>query len=186
MSLQRGFKARANRISVRLRHSLGLKSEAPIDLSAIARRLDIPIVPLSSFVAIVPQAVKQLMVVDQGAFSAATLELENGCRIIVHNDSHKLGRQHNNLAHELAHVLLGHRFTLPIDSSGLRLIDRDIEEEANWLGATILLTNEAAMRIVKDDLSESVACAEYGVSPPLLKMRLNASGALIRKRRVTA
>ena len=60
MSLRRGFKSRANQISARLRRSQGLPPEAPIDLAIIAARLKIEIVPLSSFVAEYPKAVRQL------------------------------------------------------------------------------------------------------------------------------
>jgi hypothetical protein len=186
MSLRRGFKASANRRSIRLRRGLGLRPEDPIDLRAIAAKLDVPIVPLSTFSIELPEAVKQLSIVDTAAFSAATVPIENGRRVIIFNDAHDPGRQNSNIAHEIAHILLGHQSTLPIDSSGKRVVDREIEEEANWLGATILISNEAALRIVRDGLSTRDACNRYGVSASLLQMRRNASGAVIRARRASA
>ncbi len=184
MSLRRGFKSHANQISVRLRRSMGLQPEAPIDLSIIATRMQIDIIPLSSFRQQYPAATNHLSKIDPGAFSAATLRGNSGKRIIVHNDFHDPGRQRNSVSHELAHALLGHPFTLPIDGSGCRNIDRDIEEEASWLGATILISDEAALHIVRRDLDTETACAMYGVSQPLLRMRINASGALIRANRI--
>ena len=183
MSLRHGFKSRANEISVRLRRGQGLVAHAPIDLRLIAKRLDIDIVPLGSFGQQHPVAVKQLSIIDPGAFSAATLRGECGKCIIVHNDSHDPGRQENSLSHEIAHVLLGHPFSLPIDISGCRNIDRDIEDEAAWLGATILISNEAALHILRSDLDDDAACKIYGVSLQLLRMRVNASGARIRLNR---
>ncbi len=183
MSLRRGFKASANRISVRLRRGQGLPAHAPIDLAVVAARLQIEIVPLSSFEAAFPKAVRQLVHLDNGAFSAATLPIDDFKRIIVHNDSHHCHRQRNNISHELAHVLLGHPFTLPIDASGCRNVDRDLEDEASWLGATILISNEAAFHIVHRALDTETACQIYGVSQPLLRMRINASGAMIRIQR---
>ena len=183
MSLRRGFKSRANQISVRLRRSQGLSPEAPIDVAIIAARLKIEIVPLSSFVGEYPKEVRQLSRIDTGAFSAATLRVDSNKRIIVHNDSHDPRRRQNNLAHELAHVLLGHPFTFPIDASGCRNLDRDIEDEASWLGPTILVSNEAALHIVRRAFDDETACSMYGVSLPLLRMRINASGAMIRVRR---
>ncbi len=183
MSLRRGFKANANRISLRLRQSLGLGPEAPIDLTHIAARLNIRIVCLTEFADEYPAAVRQLTVIDEGAFSAATLPLGSGKRIIIHNDRHDPGRQSNSIAHELAHVLLGHRFTLPIDASGCRNGDRELEEQANWLGPTILISNEAAMHIVRIGMDTGTACNLYKVSPTLLRMRINASGATTRIRR---
>lgn len=183
MSLRRGFKASANRIALRLRRSFDLRPHDPIDLRAIADRLKIPVVKLSSFRDGCMDAVNQLFVVDQAAFSAATVPLHAGRRVIIYNDSHDRGRQNNSIAHEISHILLGHPPTLPIDPSGKRLIDREIEEEANWLGPTILVSNEAALHIVRVRMSTEVACELYGVSPQLLQMRRNASGAVIRAQR---
>ena len=184
MSLRRGFKTRANQISVRLRKGQGRGPEAPIDLAVIAERLSIGIVPLSALKTDCPVAFRRLSITDKEVFSAATLPLDSGGRIIVHNDSHHPSRQRGNLAHELAHILLGHPFTYPIDPSGSRNIDRDIEDEASWLGPTILVSNEAALYIVRQGFDDETACEMYGVSLPLLRMRINGSGARIRHRRI--
>lgn len=183
MSLRHGFKASANRLSVRLRRGQAAAPDAPIDLTIIAKRLQLAIVPLSSFAAECPAATRRLLKLDSGAFSATTLQVESNRRIIIHNDDHEYGRQRSNLAHEIAHVLLGHPFTYPIDASGCRNVDHELEEEATWLGATILISNEAAMKIVRLGLDDETACARYGVSRPLLRMRINGSGARIRMAR---
>jgi hypothetical protein len=47
MSLRRGFKAEANRISLRLRCDLGLASHAPIDLTTTAAKFGAIVVRLS-------------------------------------------------------------------------------------------------------------------------------------------
>jgi hypothetical protein len=72
MSLRRGFKAEANRISLRLRTSLGLAPHAPINLTALGDKLGIRVVPLSSFKDECPDAVQYLNRKDRSAFSAAT------------------------------------------------------------------------------------------------------------------
>jgi len=180
MSLRRGFKASANRLSLRLRRSQGLAPEAPIDLNIVARRLSLEIIPLSDFRDECPNAVRQLVHIDSGAFSAATVPCDDGQRVLVHNDSHDVGRQSSNIAHELSHVLLGHPFTLPIDTSGCRNLDRDVEDQANWLSGTILISDEAAVHIVRMNMTAATACDLYRVSAPMLRMRLNASGAYIR------
>jgi hypothetical protein len=82
-----------------------------------------------------------------------------------------------------AHILLGHPFTFPIDGSGSRNIDRELEEEANWLGPTILVSDEAALHIVQNELPTDTACMHYKVTEPVLRMRINASVAMIRKKR---
>jgi len=145
--------------------------------------LEISIVPLSDFREEYAASERQLSKIDPGAFSAATLRCGPTKRIIVHNDSHDRGRQRSNIAHELSHVLLGHPFTLPIDPSGCRNMDRDMEDEAAWLGGTILISNEAAIYIVRTAMDTETACRIYGVSTPMLRMRINASGARRRVQR---
>jgi Zn-dependent peptidase ImmA (M78 family) len=183
MSLRRGFKASANRIAVRLRRGQNCAPQEPIDLEVIAERLEIKIVPLSALAKEAPQAVRHLSITDSDAFSATTIRLDAGKRIIIHNDSHHPRRQRSNVSHEISHVLLGHPFTYPIDNSGCRNHDRDLEEEANWLGAAILISDEAALHILRRGIDEETACSVYGVSLPLLRMRINGSGARIRHSR---
>jgi hypothetical protein len=180
MSLRRGFKAEANRLSLRMRRHLGLAPHAPINLHMLAARLGSRVAKLSEFADEHGEAVCQLTRRDRSAFSAATIPLPGLRRVIVVNDSHSEGRQNSNVAHEIAHLLLGHDFTLPIDASGCRSIDRDVEDEANWLGPTLLIPNEAALHILCEEMDEAIACCRYGVTAAVLKMRINTSGARIR------
>jgi hypothetical protein len=52
----------------------------------------------------------------------------------------------------------------------MRQVDRDIEDEANWLAATILIPNEAALHIVRKFIDAKTACNLYYVSEALLCM----------------
>ncbi len=58
-----------------------------------------------------------------------------------------------------------------------------VEDHANWLGPAILISDEAALHILRSALSTETACAQYGVSAAVLRMRINASGARIRHQR---
>ena len=180
MSLRRGFRADANRLSLRLRKSLGVAPEVPIDLYPIATRLGVEIVGLSTFGNEFPDAVRHLSEVDTTALSAATLQVGPQKRIIVHNDRHKLRRQRTNIAHEFAHILLGHPLGQPLDEAGKRIINGAAEEEATWLGSVILISDPAAVHIVRSCMDTETACRTYVVSAPILNMRINASGAKIR------
>jgi Zn-dependent peptidase ImmA (M78 family) len=159
---------------------MGLAPDAPIDLGLIAKRLGIEIIGLSTFRDEFPDAVHHLSKIDTTAFSAATLQVGPTKRIIVHNDNHNARRQRTNIAHELAHILLGHELGLVLDASGKRIINGDAEEEATWLGSVLLISDAAAVHIVRADMDTETACRTYGVSAPILKMRVNASGAKIR------
>jgi Zn-dependent peptidase ImmA (M78 family) len=105
MSLRRGFKAEVNRISLRLRTSLGLAAHAPINLAALANELAIRLVPLSSFKDECPEAVHYLTRKEPSTFSAATVQ-----HVIVFKDSDSKARSQSNIAHEIAHIVLGHEF----------------------------------------------------------------------------
>lgn len=67
-----------------------------------------------------------------------------------------------------------------LDPSGMRNYDRAMEEEANWLGPALLVSDEAAMHIAALGLTIAKASDMYGVSEPLVRMRLNVTGAYQR------
>jgi Zn-dependent peptidase ImmA (M78 family) len=127
-----------------------------------------------------PDAVAHVTRTDSRAWSPGLLPVSPTKRILLHNDAHSIRRQSSNIAHELAHVLLEHPCTLPIDISGCRVVDRNVEEEANWLGGVLLVPDVAAVHIVRSALTTDEACDRYVVSAELLRMRINMSGA--RKR----
>jgi hypothetical protein len=54
------------------------------------------------------------------------------------------------------------------------------EEEAHWLGPTLLVPGPAAHAIARKRVSIEMAAAQYGVSEELMRMRLNMSGAFKR------
>lgn len=82
---------------------------------------------------------------------------------IIHNDRHHPHRQRSNICHELSHCFLGHKCTPPLTEDGNRTRDNDIEAEANFLAGVLLITNEAAIHIVREGLV-SQAQSLYGVS----------------------
>ncbi|TAI59863.1 hypothetical protein CWO89_43865 [Bradyrhizobium sp. Leo170] len=68
-------------------------------------------------------------------------------------------------------------------NEGSRHYDPVIEEEANWLGPALLVSEEAAKHIARMSLPVAKASEVYGVSEDLMRMRLNVTGALIRAAR---
>ena len=84
------------------------------------------------------------------------------------------------LAHEIAHALLLHPPTPPLDEFGCRNFDGDLEDEAKWLAGALLVTEAAAVTIAFRQLSDAEAALLYSVSEPMMRYRLNVTGA--RKR----
>lgn len=179
MKLRWGFKSEANRIARDLRRELGLGLAARLDPWQLAAHLHIPVVTLSSMKAVAATAVLQFIQKDREAFSALTV-FHGYKRLIVVNDSHAHGRQASNVAHELAHSLLWHEPTPAFDGDGARHWNAEQEEEAQWLAGALLVSEEAALEIVRQALSLTDAAERYGTSVDMVRGRINVTGA--RKR----
>ena len=66
---------------------------------------------------------------------------------------------------------------------GCRQFNRAHEEEANWLGPALLISEEAALYIVEQRLTVDWAGLDYGVSRDLITMRISVTGAQRRMQR---
>ncbi len=179
MAVRRGFKTEANHIAREVRAELGLLFIDSLDPWALARHLEIPVVPLSSYGGLAADAVHHFLRVDRGAFSAVTV-FDGPRRLIVYNDSHSPGRQASDLAHELAHALLLHRPGPALDQRGCRLWNPEQEEEANWLAGALLISEEAALQIARSGEPLDEAAKRCRVSQAMIKFRLNVTAALRR------
>jgi Zn-dependent peptidase ImmA (M78 family) len=179
VTLRRGFKKEANEIARDTRKELKLSTIAPLDPWKLANYLEIPVLTLSSMRDQVPEAVRYFIGANRADFSAVTV-FRGTERTILHNDAHTAGRQASNLAHELSHALLLHPATPPIDSLGCRNWDPALEEEAEWLSGALLISDEAALHIVRGGMVQEVAMATYGVSSKMIQFRLNVTGARVR------
>ena len=183
MTLRRGFKSEANWLSRNVREGLGIAAHLPICPWQLATHLGFPVVAMSDLEESEPAAVAYLRSLrGQRDFSAITL-FEGTSRKIIHNDAHQEKRQAANIAHELAHGLLLHPPKPPFDAEGSRHYDHEIEEEANWLGPALLVSEEAAMHIARMKLPIAKASDVYGASEELVRMRLNVTGAVVRAMR---
>lgn len=177
MALRRGFKAEANEIALEVRRELGLRPIDRLDPWALAQHLEIPVYPLFALQQWAPEALRHFSEIHPSVFSAVTVFNGPTSRAIYHNDTHSPERQASNLAHELAHGLLLHPATPALDDRGCREWDKNIEDEATWLGGVLLITEHAALSIVRRRLSTSEAAAIYGVSEQMVQYRLNMTAA---------
>ncbi|WP_446422494.1 ImmA/IrrE family metallo-endopeptidase [Coleofasciculus sp.] len=176
MKLRRGFKKEANNYSREFRAELGLKPHAPLCPWKLSDLLGIPVVPLSEFKNECPTQTDYLTQKNRECFSAVTV-FNGHRRLIVHNDSHHPHRQASNIAHELSHGILQHPPTAPFSEYGCRNFNKTIEDEANWLGPALLISEEAALHIVKRKISMDEAANFYGATKQVIRMRINVTGA---------
>jgi Zn-dependent peptidase ImmA (M78 family) len=182
--MRRGFKSEAKAISREVRDELGLRPVDSLDPHALAQHLAIPVVPLSQLAGC-EEAASYFGSVEPEVFSAVTV-FEGRFRTIVHNDAHSAGRQHSNISHELAHGLLNHAPQPALDDLGCRYWDKEAEEEANYLGAALLVTEEIALSVVRRNFSLEAAAELYGVSRSLMTWMINDCGARTRVARERA
>ncbi len=177
--LRRGFKAEANRLAREIRRDLRLNAADPVDPRALAQNLAIPLVPLSALKKDAPAVVRQFSQEESGVFSALTM-FYGTRRAILYNDSHSPGRQASDIAHELSHALLQHPPEVAIDHRGRRNWNQNLEDEATWLAGALLISDEAAIEIAKNQMSTDVAAVAYGVSEQMIVWRLNVTAAVHR------
>jgi hypothetical protein len=181
-ALRRGFKTEANEIATEVRIELELGLFEPLSPWDLATHLAIPIWELESLADACPGAVECFTSVELAAFSAVTV-FRGTVRVIVHNDSHAPGRQASNLAHELSHALLQHPPAPALSELGCRDWDPVLEREADWLGGTLLIPDEAALHIARRGLTDRQAAVYYGVTPTMARYRMNVTAARRRVQR---
>ena len=177
MTLRRGFKAEANWYAREMRAELGISPEGSLCPWKLAKHLGYNILKLSDYLQWHPVEVAYFGS-DRGRreFSAFTIN-DEGMRWIIHNDYHHPHRQAANISHELSHGLLVHAPAPLRGSNGARTFNQQQEEEANWLGPALLVSEEAALHIIRTHQPYDVAQKTYGVSGDLLQMRLRVTGA---------
>jgi Zn-dependent peptidase ImmA (M78 family) len=173
VALRRGFKAEAEQIAAEVRSDLRISLHDRLDPLELAHHLD--------SMAGLDEAIAYLSEADTSALSAVTVFCGT-TRTIVHNDGHSLARQASNISHEAAHALLLHPSGPILDRRGCRLWNADVEDEATWLGATLLIPGPAARRAARRRLSIDEVAEHFGCSSEMARWRLNMTGA----RRLTA
>jgi hypothetical protein len=172
-------------MAIEVRNEIGLNKFEPLDPVALAEEYGIPIYCLGDLGCHGLSAETMAHFGgDAGArFSAALVPIRHG-RCIVENDGHAPTRRRANLAHEMAHVLLEHEFSVAVlGPDGCRAVHPDIEEEADWFGGELLITTDAALRCARQKATDGAVASFYGVSTPYAAMRMNRSGARIRVQR---
>jgi len=179
MPLKRGFKSYANGRADEFRLELGLQAMARFDPFEAAKFLSIPVLAFGNLTSRDPEAIALLR--DGNAVSAITV-FAGHRRCIVYNDAHSPGRTNNNLAHEVAHAILLHAPGPALGVHGCRLIDRDAEGEADFLGGALLLPEAICLSSARAALTDEEIADRYVVSRDLATYRMNITGA--RKRAV--
>ena len=107
---------------------------------------------------------------------------------MIYNPMHSRGRQASNIVHELAHIMLKHEPARVVFSQdeqmATRTFDPRQEDEANWLGWTLLLPRDALVAARRRRMAKAEIAQEYGVSENLVRYRLQVTGVDLQMKRV--
>jgi Zn-dependent peptidase ImmA (M78 family) len=174
---RRGFKAEAERISEEIRGELQLSPKMALDVFNLSGHLAIPVLGLRN-VSNGSEGIDfygYFSVTDPDTFSAITI-FRGYQRFIIHNDSHHPNRQSSNIAHELSHCLLEHCPTPLRGNDGQRNWDAEMEGEATWLGASLLVPRAGALSLLRAGSRVDQIATHYAVSTALCEWRIRESG----------
>lgn len=190
-TLERGFKSWSERVAAAMRVELGIAQHAPLPALRLADHLGVAVITPHDIPEMPAEVLKQLTVTDREGWSAVSFTT-NGAATIIRNPSNSSGRQSSDLMHELSHVILEHEPSqLILSETGefaMRSFNAKQEDEANWLGWTLLLPRVALAHCVARRLSISAIAREYEVSQRLVTYRRGVTGVELQhvRRRKTS
>jgi Zn-dependent peptidase ImmA (M78 family) len=178
-TLERGFKSWCERSALATRTELSIDAHAPLAARRLAGHLGVTLLTPSDLPGLPTEILHQLTHKDPHGWSAVSFAVE-GQVTIIYNDRNSSGRQSSDIMHELSHIVLDHdpsQVILSVDGSiGMRSFDAKQEDEANWLGWTLLLPRPALMQCTHLGLSTAQIAVDYDVSEQLVKYRVGITG----------
>lgn len=186
--MRRGFKAWCETTAAEFRSILGLSLSEKFIPELLANYLGIKVWRPENVPEIPFSSLNQLTVDDKDSWSAVTIHYQKQTLIIV-NSAHAPTRQRSSLSHELAHLILDHtpdRIDLsPEGHLLLSSFEKDQEEEADWLSASLLVPREGLLSMYRVTRNPIELAHHFEVSRDLLNWRLRMTGVLTQSRRAS-
>lgn len=175
MSLPRGFKANAERESLRLRSEMGLRKTDGINVTSLAEHLGVAVVSASELIDVA--RLEELERIQAYSFSAATFEVGDRT-IIVSSPLRSSGRLASDIAHELSHLRLKHELSevREIDGVLFRTCRPAEEEQATNFGGTLLLPRPLLVAAATRGLGPEQIAEKYDVTVEMARFRYNSTG----------
>lgn len=162
-----------------MRRQLDLSKISPLRAIDLADHLGITVWSVGDIHGTTAEDMYQLTVRDSDSWSALTLAL-SGRHLIVVNPSQSASRINSVMMHELSHIILGHNLHHVGVTEDGQLVpgnyEKDQEDEADWLGGTLLLPRPALIEIRRQKLSNFEAGQHYLASNQMLIWRFRMTG----------
>jgi len=173
---KRGFKAKAEKLSVDFREKLKLKPWEPLCAYKLAEYLNISLYPVTEFL----NEDADIKTLKLGEWSALTMITQAKNRIIINNPFNSPQRQQSDLMHELAHIICNHKrdhekydFNIPF---GMHEYDEIQENEAIFLGGALQLSKACLFWSLKRDLTFDEIANTFNSSRDMVNYRMNVTG----------
>jgi Zn-dependent peptidase ImmA (M78 family) len=158
---------------------MDLKAIDPLNAFQVANRLNVTVRSTKQISGVASADIEHLLGEGREEWSAFTLRIADR-NLIVINEAQSARRQNSVLMHELAHIILGHELVSVQFTKESELVPKtygqDQEDEAAWLGGTLLLPRPALLWMRRKSLSNDTAATYFKVSPELLIWRVRMTG----------
>lgn len=194
--LPRGFKTRAEEISLDIRKKLGLRPTHACPARRVAQLYEVSVTSNAALIETVQLLVSefpeehtkqqlQSVYTSDSLFSALMVIIKD-FKMILYNERHSPARQESDLMHEMAHIIQQHPGDdLQLGSDiALRGHDDQYEEEAKWLGSVLQIPEVGLMWLAKNGFSKESIAERYGASIEMVDFRWKMCGVGRRLQRL--
>lgn len=181
IKLRRGFKAEAERLSIKLREDMGVHPCAKLCAFKLLEHLKLKLIKATDLISD-EKSLSLLQGINgyKNEWSALTMINREGEKIILYNPFNSEARQQSDLMHEIAHILCKHElskesydFEIPF---GMREYNPVQEEEAKCLGAILQLSMPSLLLARKRNLTHEQISKEYSASIEMVRYRMWTTG----------
>lgn len=179
MVFRRGFKSQCERRAVETRKDLNLSKLDALNAFDLARHLGVVVWSTADVGGLSEEDHRHLTIDDGDCWSALTLRMGNH-HLIVYKEIGFRPRINSVVMHELSHIILGHELAEACVLADGSLVPRNFsqeqEDEADWLGGTLLLPRPVLLDIVVNKIPNETAQTQYNVSAQMLEYRMRMTG----------
>lgn len=177
--MKRGFKSQSEKRAIEVRRTFGLADIDPLQAQDVAHKLGVRVWSPSDIAGLSAEDLAHLVHGDPDGWSAFTLRIDRKF-LVVYNPAQTPPRVNSVVMHELAHIMLGHELAEAGVTDDGHLIpshyNQEQEDEADWLGSTLLLPRPALLWIRSQRMTNDRASLHFNVSGQMLQWRFRMTG----------
>lgn len=157
-----------------------VNEDHPFDPEELAEGLGLIVVSPDEVKKLAPEDKHLLLEVYSDKWSAGTITINDGRRVVIINPRHTKERFRATLMEEVCHVLFDHHPTListhRASGQAFRDYNKEQEKEAYWVGAAVLMPYEPLAKAIRKRDSVIDIASKYLVSEELVKFRIKVTG----------